>query len=67
LGGRDHKDLDSNPALGKWFMRPIPKMPNTKTGLAEWFYQVIETLSSNPSTTKTKKKYYSLLSRYIIK
>jgi hypothetical protein len=55
-GGRDQKDCVSKPAWANSSQDPILKNLSQK-GLAEWLN--VNALSSNPSTTKKKKKRLS--------
>jgi hypothetical protein len=53
-GGRDQEDRGLKPAWASSSRDPILKNNITKIGLEEWLK--VKTLSSNPSTTKKKKK-----------
>jgi hypothetical protein len=53
--GRDQEDRSSKPARENSFTRPYLEKPFTKIGLlVEWLR--VKALSSNPSTTKKKRK-----------
>jgi hypothetical protein len=57
-GSRDQEDRNSKPSLGKEFMQPYLGRRNfTEKELVEWLE--VKALSSNPSTTKTKRKVQS--------
>jgi hypothetical protein len=65
-GGRDEKDHSSKPTPGKQFVRPYQEKTHHKTVLVKWLK--VEALSSNPRTTKRKKKkktYALLLHRFL--
>jgi hypothetical protein len=55
-GRRDQEDQGLKPAWANSSRDPISKKPITKIGLVEWLK--MKALSSNPSTTKKKKKVY---------
>jgi hypothetical protein len=58
LGDRNQEDHGSKPALGKWFVRFVSKIPNTQkraggvTQAIQHLPSKCEALSSNPRTTK---------------
>jgi hypothetical protein len=57
-GGRDQEDPSSKPAWANSSQDSILKKPIPKKGLAEWLKG--KALSSNPSTTRKKKKEWMI-------
>jgi hypothetical protein len=53
-GGRDQEDFSSKPAQANSSASPYLEKSHHKKGLVEWLK--VWTLSSNPSTTREKKK-----------